>query len=62
MPLFEYQCQHCHKLFEVFTQRRDQEASPRCPACGGKDVERILSAFSGTSSSASCGTASFGFG
>lgn len=63
MPLFEYQCQDCGKVFEVFTLRRDLPAIPECPECGKADVERILSAFSATSSEGGgCATSSFGFG
>lgn len=58
MPLYEYACQNCGQVFEVFTQRRDQAAQPRCPACGKASVERILSSFSGkVGDGGGCGTA-----
>jgi putative FmdB family regulatory protein len=57
MPLYEYECQHCGQLFEVFTQRREPAAQPRCPACGEAGAERVLSWFSGkVSDSGGCGT------
>ena len=62
MPLFEYQCGDCGKIFEVFTQRRELSAAPKCPVCGKTHVQRVLSAFSGTPSRDGCGTASSGFG
>ena len=63
MPLFEYQCMNCGKVFEVFTQRRELSSAPKCPACGKTDVERLLSSFSGTTSGGgSCATSFPGFG
>lgn len=62
MPLFEYQCRDCSQVFEVFTQRRELSAVPKCPTCGQKNVERVLSAFSGTTGSGNCGATSSGFG
>ncbi len=63
MPLFEYQCQNCGKVFEVFTQRRDPSALPNCPECGTADIERIFSAFAAPPSEVGgCGASSFTFG
>jgi putative FmdB family regulatory protein len=62
MPLFEYHCRDCGHVFEVFTQRREPLAALKCPNCGKMKVERVLSAFSGTTSKGSCGPASSGFG
>ena len=63
MPLFEYQCKTCGKVFDVFTQRREPTARPKCPACGKANAERILSAFSATrGDGGGCATSSFGFG
>jgi len=62
MPLFEYQCQGCGQIFEVFTKRRDLPSVPKCPSCGKTNLERVLSAFSGTTHSGNCGTSSAGFG
>ncbi len=63
MPLYEYECQNCGHVFEVFTQRREVAAQPRCPACGKANAERILSAFSATSGGGGgCTTSSFAFG
>jgi putative FmdB family regulatory protein len=63
MPLFEFQCQDCDRVFEVFTQRRDQKVSPKCPECGKTDVERIWSSFSGRAGEGGgCASSSFGFG
>lgn len=59
MPLFEYQCKNCGRVFEVFTQRRKPAGQPKCRACGKADAERVLSSFSGKmSDSSGCETGS----
>jgi len=44
MPIFEYHCASCGKRFENLQARAD-EASPPCPHCGAREVQRQLSAF-----------------
>lgn len=34
MPLYEYQCQQCHKRFEVL-QKLNARPLDKCPECGG---------------------------
>ena len=41
MPIYEYQCKKCGKIFEAF-QRTDEKPIRNCQFCSGK-VERILS-------------------
>jgi putative FmdB family regulatory protein len=45
MPIFEYVCGKCGKLFEKLILGRSQE-SPACPHCGSKQVEQKFSTFS----------------
>jgi putative FmdB family regulatory protein len=45
MPLYEYQCPSCGDLFEFL--QRGQQQPPTCPACGGSQCERQLSAPAG---------------
>ena len=62
MPIFEYACQKCGKLFEkLILGKRSGELV--CPDCGSNRVERKLSAFAtatgaAKSSAAACGTGS----
>jgi putative FmdB family regulatory protein len=42
MPLFEYECRACGHQFEYLT--RDGH-SPSCPACTGRDLQKLLSVF-----------------
>ncbi len=44
MPLFDFHCRGCGHAFEALV--RPQDASgPRCPGCGGADLERQLPTF-----------------
>ena len=44
MPIFEYLCLSCGKLFEKL-QKSAEEKAPDCPACGSAEVKRELSSF-----------------
>ncbi|MEM7827965.1 MAG: zinc ribbon domain-containing protein [Candidatus Aenigmatarchaeota archaeon] len=41
MPIYEYRCKHCGKVYEVI-QKINEEAIKSCIYCGG-EVERIIS-------------------
>jgi putative FmdB family regulatory protein len=43
MPLFDFRCRACGDTFEALVRA---PAAPSCPACGGSDLERLLSGFS----------------
>jgi putative FmdB family regulatory protein len=43
MPIYEYRCMDCGKTSEIFL-RTPNSGSIECPICGGKNVERLLSA------------------
>lgn len=45
MPIFEYICSQCEKIFEKF-QMNAGDAKVSCPHCGSEETKRILSAFS----------------
>ena len=42
MPLFDFHCKSCGKVFETLVRTGD---SPHCPACGGADLEKQLPTF-----------------
>ncbi|MBI1940831.1 MAG: zinc ribbon domain-containing protein [Acidobacteria bacterium] len=50
MPIFEYTCKKCGKVFEKLVMRQVERPQP-CPHCGSKKVERQFSTFSATISS-----------
>lgn len=63
MPIFEYECQDCGEIFELFMQRREPSASPKCPACGKANVDRLWSAFAQRiDGDRGCASGSTGFG
>lgn len=43
MPLFEYRCSTCSKLFESYKRPSEVEKSETCPDCGGKAVKVEIS-------------------
>jgi putative FmdB family regulatory protein len=44
MPIFEYACGKCGKVFEKLVLGRDPVPA-ECPHCGSKRVEQIFSSF-----------------
>ncbi len=40
MPLYEYRCGGCSRIFESYTRLSEEGKSPACPACGS-DTEKI---------------------
>ncbi|RLC69581.1 MAG: zinc ribbon domain-containing protein [Chloroflexi bacterium] len=43
MPIYEYKCQECGKVSEIFL-RSLQDKDIGCPSCGSKNLERVVSA------------------
>ncbi len=56
MPLYEYECQRCGRLFDVRHGMDDSEARIECPTCGAGDAKRLFSRFATTWSDAGCST------
>ncbi|MBU1042064.1 MAG: zinc ribbon domain-containing protein [Proteobacteria bacterium] len=44
MPIYEYACGKCGKLFEELVFSAADETGVACPACGALEVKRCLSA------------------
>jgi putative FmdB family regulatory protein len=42
MPIYEYQCRACQHQFEAIVRVSEL---PRCPACGGQELDRLISQF-----------------
>jgi putative FmdB family regulatory protein len=51
MPIYEFQCQECHKENEVLVRGQDWSLAI-CPDCGSKQLKKKLSVFSAASSEA----------
>jgi putative FmdB family regulatory protein len=57
MPIYEFRCRKCDEVFERFMKVDEGGDSLKCPYCGEKKPEKILSSFSSSkgSESSSCG-------
>lgn len=71
MPIYEYQCRKCGKIFEVYQRLSEKGDDIKCPVCGeDKPVKKVSSfascgggdGFSYGGGSGSCGTGRSGFG
>jgi putative FmdB family regulatory protein len=45
MPLYEYRCQDCGNLLTI-RQSFSDDSVPSCPACGDRQMKRIISSVS----------------
>lgn len=63
MPLYEYRCESCRKVFEAY-KRLSDDAKEACPACGGSSSRVGISLFStrGSGSASVSGGSSCGGG
>ncbi len=46
MPIYEFYCKKCHRVFNFFSSRINTEKRPICPRCGKVKLERQVSMFS----------------
>ena len=42
MPIYEYQCEQCHSIFEEWCKKIDDHEAPPCPQCKGA-ARRLIS-------------------
>jgi putative FmdB family regulatory protein len=51
MPIYEYRCQQCSRVFEhlVRTASTEESAEPHCPECGSGALKRLFSLFASRS-------------
>lgn len=45
MPIYEFSCKNCEKVFSVLMKFSDDQTKIRCPACKGLEIKRLLSRF-----------------
>lgn len=45
MPIYEYRCEECDELFEVFVRSSSQPTKLTCPKCGSQKVKKAVSLF-----------------
>ncbi|MFH1436867.1 MAG: zinc ribbon domain-containing protein [Pseudomonadota bacterium] len=44
MPIYEYKCNTCGRISEFLVSGKEPAGSAQCPSCGGRRMERVLSA------------------
>ena len=45
MPVYEFYCSRCHRIFNFMARRPDVDKRPSCPKCGKPRLERKVSLF-----------------
>lgn len=58
MPIYEFACPKCRKIYSFLSKRINPQHSPSCPQCGNKKLEKQMSRFAmtrGLAQSASAG-------
>jgi putative FmdB family regulatory protein len=45
MPIYEFYCSHCHKVYKFLSRRPNAAGRPPCPGCGRPELEREVSLF-----------------
>ena len=45
MPIYEYLCRHCNRIYSFLFATMSDGGSPTCPRCGARDLEREVSLF-----------------
>lgn len=43
MPIFEFRCIQCGKLFEKLFKSADEKVELECPDCHSRELERVIS-------------------
>lgn len=44
MPIFEFKCKECENRFEKIVFKPLDQVEIKCPKCGSKEVEKLISA------------------
>ena len=45
MPIYEFSCAKCRKIFSFLSKRLNPDRLPVCPKCGNKRLTKQMSAF-----------------
>lgn len=43
MPIYEFRCGDCGKVYEKLVRERDEELEIKCPECGSEEAARVIS-------------------
>jgi len=59
MPIYEFRCKKCKKIFESLIFSSTEEKKLSCPKCGTKKPQKVMSVFAdGNSNCSSCSSTS----
>jgi putative FmdB family regulatory protein len=45
MPIYEYECEDCHRRTSVLTTRVSERVRAQCKHCGGSKMKKLMSRF-----------------
>ncbi|MCS7182527.1 MAG: hypothetical protein NZ869_05395 [Thermoanaerobaculum sp.] len=45
MPIFEYLCSQCNRIYSFLSLSPAPKGNPQCPRCGNQELRRVPSAF-----------------
>lgn len=45
MPIYEFACPKCRKIFNFLSKRVNPEGTPKCPKCGTRKMSKMMSSF-----------------
>lgn len=62
MPIYEYTCMKCNKVFSVLQKVGASEKDTACSHCGSNDVKKNMSAFNSSSAGSGFSPSFSGFG
>ncbi|MFC1851018.1 zinc ribbon domain-containing protein [candidate division CSSED10-310 bacterium] len=48
MPIYEYYCPDCHKIYQFFVRNVPEHRAPACPRCESTELTRRFSIFTTT--------------
>ena len=43
MPIYEYECRSCDKIFQSLIMKQEHEEKLVCPECGGSKLKKLIS-------------------
>ena len=56
MPIYEYSCPDCRRIFQFLARRLQPKRKPVCPKCGNQKLKKGISQFAALKGTAEPGT------
>ncbi|MGB9600347.1 MAG: FmdB family zinc ribbon protein [Myxococcota bacterium] len=53
MPIYEYKCEECNRIFEYLVRNLHDTENIKCEYCGSRKFKRVMSSYSAFGSSSS---------